>query len=163
MLSKKSKTVNNAFYTSLLLILLLLPIKSMAVIETYQFKQEQGKERYQTLVDELRCPKCQNQNLSGSNSPIAKDLRRELHRMIEAGNNDEQIKAFMVKRYGNFVLYKPPVDKNTIALWAAPAVLFVLAIIFIIYLRRSQTADEACSVLSEHEQLELSRILSQYR
>ena len=144
-------------------VFMLLPLKAMAVIETYQFKEDDGKKRYQTLVHELRCPKCQNQNLSGSNSPIAKDLRRELHRMIESGDNDEQIKAFMVKRYGNFVLYRPPVDKNTIWLWGSPILLAMLALLFVVFLRRSQRQGDAGSALSQQEQLRLQSILQKYR
>ena len=89
-----------------LVVLLCLPLLAWSVIETYQFEDEQLRERYQRFTHELRCPKCQNQNLSGSNSPIAKDLRRELYRLLLEGQSDQQITEFMVARYGEFVLYR---------------------------------------------------------
>lgn len=139
-----------------------ISMPSYAVIETYDFSTEVHQERYRVMVDELRCPKCQNQNLSGSNSPIAKDLRRELHRMIEEGDDDKAIKAFMVKRYGNFVLYRPPLDKNTLILWSLPAVLvfFALFIVFI-YRLRLVKADKG-DVLTSAEVSELEAVLKKY-
>lgn len=144
-------------------IFLMLSLPSFAVIETYEFSENNHKLRYQTMVDELRCPKCQNQNLSGSNSPIAKDLRRELHRMIEAGQNDVEIKAFMVKRYGNFVLYRPPVDKNTLWLWGSPIILLFLAVLFVFFLRRGQRKLASTAPLSDAEKEQLSSLLNKYR
>ena len=90
-----------------LLLLCLFSSLSMAVVETYDFDNEVDRNRYHQFVDELRCPKCQNQNLAGSNAPIAKDLRRELHRLLQDGQTDTQIVDFMVDRYGDFVLYRP--------------------------------------------------------
>lgn len=68
---------------------------------------------------------CQNQNLADSDAPLAHDLRREVHKMLQAGRSDEQIKQFMVTRYGDFVLYRPPVQKNTYLLWMAPFILLL--------------------------------------
>lgn len=143
----------------LLLACLSLPL--FAVVETYDFGSDNNRERYQVLVDELRCPKCQNQNLAGSNSPIAKDLRRELHRMIEAGQNDDAIKAFMVKRYGNFVLYDPPLDTKTYLLWGAPAILGFVAMLFVIALR-FKSVEAPSSNLSAEETQRLAEILNKY-
>lgn len=108
-----------------LLILLLLfasPIAG-AVIETYEFSSPDLEARYHALSQELRCPKCQNQNIADSNAPISRDLRALLHRKLEEGASDEQILAFMVDRYGEFVRYRPAVDRNTAVLWYAPFVL----------------------------------------
>lgn len=143
-------------------LLVVFSVNLHAVIETYQFSDAKGRIRYQTLVDELRCPKCQNQNLSGSNSPIAKDLRRELHRMIEAGQGDEAIKTFMVKRYGNFVLYRPPLDKNTLALWATPIILLFLALLFVVFLRKKQNKDDNSQPLNDSEKEKLAQLLKTY-
>ncbi|NRB41931.1 MAG: cytochrome c-type biogenesis protein CcmH [Pseudomonadales bacterium] len=142
--------------------LLFLAVQVNAVIETYEFSAAEYKLRYQTMVHELRCPKCQNQNLSGSNSPIAKDLRRELHRMIEEGQGDDEIIAFMVKRYGNFVLYRPPVDKYTLWLWGSPIILLMLALLFVFFLRRSQPDVDALTPLTVDEKNTLDRLLRKY-
>ena len=146
----------------LMLILGFFSSVSLAVVETYEFASDDGRKRYQVLVDELRCPKCQNQNLSGSNSPIAKDLRRELHRMIEEGNDDDAIKSFMVKRYGNFVLYKPPLDKNTIILWSSPLVIGFIALLVAFVFRSRQAKAAHSEELIAQEQQRLQEILEQY-
>lgn len=135
---------------------------SYAVVETYEFSDEAHRKRYQELIEELRCPKCQNQNLADSNSPIAADLRRELYRMIEQGDGDAEIKHFMVKRYGNFILYKPPVDKNTLVLWGLPFLLGLFALLFVILLRRRQNRADL-PPLSAAERRRLAGILQQYR
>ncbi len=77
--------------------------------------------RYQKFIEELRCPKCQNQNLAGSNSPISEDLRREIYRLIDDGKSDTEIVQFMLDRYGDFILYRPRLTSETAILWAAPA------------------------------------------
>ncbi len=69
---------------------------NFAAIDVHEFKSEIDRQRYQSFIDEMRCPKCQNQNLSGSDSPIALDLRNELYLMIEEGKSDQQIVDFMV-------------------------------------------------------------------
>lgn len=94
-----------------------------AAIESYEFQNEQQRERYQQLSEELRCPKCQNQNLADSDSQIAVDLRRELHQQLLDGKSDEAIVDFMRERYGDFVLYKPRVQRNTLLLWLGPVAL----------------------------------------
>jgi cytochrome c-type biogenesis protein CcmH len=71
---------------------------------------------------------CQNQNLADSDAPLAHDLRREVHKMLQAGRSDEQIKQFMVTRYGDFVLYRPPVQKNTYLLWLGPFILLLAGV-----------------------------------
>ena len=114
-----------------------------AVIETYQFETEEQRLRYQRFAEELRCPKCQNQNLSGSNSPIAADLRRELHRLRVEGKSDREIVDYMGSRYGEFVLYRPPVNKQTAVLWLFPvALLLVAAIIILLLVRRRSSVAE---------------------
>ena len=97
-----------------------------AAIDTYEFKDEGERARFRTLTEELRCPKCQNQNIADSNAPIATDLRREIFRMLEEGQSNAQIVDFLVLRYGDFVLYKPPVKPGTWLLWFGP--LLVLGI-----------------------------------
>lgn len=136
---------------------------ALAVIETYEFSSDDARERYNILVEELRCPKCQNQNLSGSNSPIAQDLRRELYRMIEAGDSDTAVKAFMVKRYGNFVLYRPPLDRNTIILWSMPVILGFIALLIVLMFRSRLAKVAQSESLTAEEKEQLANILETYR
>lgn len=84
--------------------------------------------RYERLARELRCLVCQNETIADSNAPLAADLRRELRRMIVAGQNDDQIRGFLTARYGDFVLYRPPLSGRTIVLWAAPGLLLLVAV-----------------------------------
>jgi cytochrome c-type biogenesis protein CcmH len=84
--------------------------------------------RYEHLAKELRCLVCQNQAIADSNAGLAKDLRRELRELLEAGKSDEEIQKFMTDRYGDFVLYRPPVAPRTWLLWAAPALLLILGL-----------------------------------
>ncbi len=150
----------------ILLITLLSP-PVPAVVETYEFDSEADRERYHQFVDELRCPKCQNQNLAGSNAPIAEDLRGELHRLLEEGRSDEEIVNFMVDRYGDFVLYRPRFNAETAVLWLAPAgfLLAGLAVVVAIYRRQRQpervAEDDAPLPLSDDEQERLRRLLAQ--
>lgn len=127
-----------------LLILLVWAIPSYAVIETYEFENAEQEARYQHFTEVLRCPKCQNQNLAGSDSPIAADLRRELAKQIRGGKADDEIVDFMVARFGDFVLYDPPFKANTWLLWLAPAGLLMAGLVAVmLLLRRRQGRDES--------------------
>ncbi len=126
---------------ALLAILCLWVAPALAVIETYEFSDPSLEARYHRLSQELRCPKCQNQNIADSNAPISRDLRALLHRQLEEGASDEQILAFMVDRYGEFVRYRPAVDRRTAVLWYAPVLLIVLgAAGLLMHLRRRKVA-----------------------
>ncbi|MCL4185731.1 MAG: cytochrome c-type biogenesis protein CcmH [Burkholderiaceae bacterium] len=85
--------------------------------------------RYQHLAEELRCLVCQNQTLADSNAELAGDLRRQVETMIIAGRSDDEIKGFLVDRYGDFVLYRPPVQGNTWPLWAGPFALLIVGVL----------------------------------
>lgn len=127
---------------AVLSVLLLAPLAQ--AIDPVSFDDPKDLERYHQLTWELRCPKCQNQNLIDSNSQISVDLRREVAQLIEEGKTDKQIKQHMVSLYGDFILYRPPVQKNTLVLWAAPGVLLGIgALIFaVIILRRSKVPED---------------------
>jgi len=103
------------------------------------FTDSEQEARYLHLTTELRCLVCQNQNLADSDAPLAQDLRKEIHQMLQAGRSDDEIKTFMIDRYGDFVLYRPPLQVNTLALWLMPAVLFLAGglVIFIIVRKRA--------------------------
>ncbi|WP_111639227.1 cytochrome c-type biogenesis protein [Marinomonas shanghaiensis] len=109
--------------------------------EQMAFRSELNKTRYQNLVEELRCPKCQNQNLADSNSGIAVDLREQVHQMIEQGKTDQEIVDYMVARYGEFVLYRPQHSTATFLLWYGPFILLgigLVAFIFVVKISRKR-------------------------
>jgi cytochrome c-type biogenesis protein CcmH len=146
----------------LLMTLLLASINVFAAIEAHEFSNELERQRYQSFIEEMRCPKCQNQNLAGSDSPISADLRRELYEMIKAGKSDKEIVDFMVDRYGDFILYRPRITPVTYALWGAPiALLFIGSIVLIMILRRrrSMSLVQISQELNADEQARLAALL----
>ncbi len=109
----------------------------MAGIETRQFNSPEQEQAYKDLVFELRCLVCQNQNLADSNAELAVDLRNEVYKMLQDGKSKQDVLDFMVARYGDFVLYKPPVEKATALLWFGPAVMLAIGLLIaILFIRR---------------------------
>jgi len=124
-----------------------------AAIDAYTFKDEAERARYTELTRELRCPKCQNQDIADSNAPIAADLRKEIYRMLGEGQSNQQIIDFMVDRYGEFVRYW--------LLWFGPAALLLggVTLIGVIVRRRRQPRPEEADVLSDEERQRLAHLL----
>ena len=123
-----------------------------------QFDSPDQELRYRSLIDELRCLVCQNQNLADSNAELAQDLRDRTYTMIREGASDNQIVDYMVERYGSFVLYKPPLSGTTIALWFGPAIILALAIYaHWRHLRRRRA--QAAAKLSEEQQARVKKLL----
>lgn len=143
-----------------LLIPLLIFFASVCSAEAiYQFDSEVDEARFKAFTYELRCPTCQSQNLAGSDAMIAQDLRRDIYEQIQDGRSDKEITDNMVARYGDYILYRPPLTKATFALWAAPAVLLIIGIIAIILLVRRRRAEQLEQPLDPREQAELDRLL----
>jgi cytochrome c-type biogenesis protein CcmH len=117
-----------------LVALVLLACSSIAAhaIDPLPFTDETEQKRFQTLVAELRCTVCQNQNLADSNAGLARDLRQRVFEMMREGKSDAEIKTFLVERYGDFVLYRPPVKPTTWALWFGPALIVLIGTIVVI-------------------------------
>ena len=105
-------------------VLLMVSATSLAIDTEEPFDDPALQARYDQLIEEFRCLVCQNQAIADSNATLAADLRREIHRMLNEGMSDAEITKFLVERYGDFVLYRPPVKPSTWLLWAAP-LLFV--------------------------------------
>jgi cytochrome c-type biogenesis protein CcmH len=136
---------------SFVLGLIVLSCSVFAAIDTFEFNTDEERQRFRTLSEELRCPKCQNQNLAGSDAAIALDLRTQLHSMILSGKNDEQIKDYMVERYGEFVLYNPSVSPATYVLWYGPFALLFIGFIVVYFISRKRK-----TVLQDVEQKQAS-------
>jgi cytochrome c-type biogenesis protein CcmH len=118
--------------------------QSAPVQEPMVFESQLQEDRFKQLTQELRCLVCQNQNLADSDAQLAHDLRAEVHEMLIAGNSDDEIKQFMVERYGDFVLYRPPVQQNTYLLWLAPMVLlFIGALILRVNIKKRSALLES--------------------
>ena len=104
-----------------------------------EFRDRQEQVRFHALAEQLRCVQCQNQSLADSNAQIAHDLRREVLALMQQGRSDEQIKAFLVERYGQFVLYQPSLEGGGLLLWLAPGALLLGASAgLVLYLRRRE-------------------------
>ncbi|MDV6316928.1 cytochrome c-type biogenesis protein [Idiomarina sp. HP20-50] len=122
---------------------------------SYEFDSEQQRETYQQLVKELRCPKCQNQNIADSNAPLAEDMRDRTYEMLREGQSREDIIRYMVARYGNFVHYRPPITAATSILWWAPLlVLFMGIAVAVILTRKKKAAVE----LTQEERARLEQL-----
>lgn len=116
--------------------------------EPLQFSDPAQAQRYSELTAELRCLVCQNQSLADSNAPLAQDLRQEVYRMVSAGTNNEDIVKYLVARYGDFVLYRPPFKSTTWLLWLSPVIFLIIGICIALTLLRKQKAR----TLSKEEQ-----------
>ncbi len=130
---------------------------AQAAIDAYSFESDEQRDRYNALIDELRCPMCLNTNLAGSDAMIGQALRREVHRLVLEGNTDDEILDFMYERYGDFILYEPRVTQRTIALWFGPLLLLMIAGFVGWRITRSQRGAQA---LSDDELSQLDEIMS---
>ncbi|HQV79370.1 MAG TPA: cytochrome c-type biogenesis protein CcmH [Agitococcus sp.] len=128
-----------------------------ATIDTYQFNNEAQELRYQALIAELRCPKCQNQNLAGSDAPIAKDLKDRTYQLLQDGKTDSEIRDYMISRYGDFISYKPPVRGSTYALWFGPFALLLVVVAVLIWRRKKVTPP--ATQLNAEEAARLAELL----
>jgi cytochrome c-type biogenesis protein CcmH len=121
------------------------------------------EQRLIAISEEMRCLVCQNESLAGSRAELAQDLRRELRELIRAGKTDAEIKEFMVSRYGDFVLYRPPVKPTTWLLWAGPFVLMIGGVIaLLVYLRRrGQAVAGGDAALSDDDRRRVQALLQE--
>ena len=140
------------------MLLFLFILSSQATIVAFKFDDAEKEARFKQFSEELRCLVCQNQSLADSNAELAMDLRRELYKMIQNGASDDEIINFMVDRYGDFVLYKPPVKPVTWMLWFGPFVLVVIGLIILVRVIRN-TGKQEDTELTAEEQKQLDALL----
>jgi len=138
-----------------LLCLIFITTPSLAAIEAYEFRSAEMEADYNKLINELRCLVCQNQNLSGSNADLAKDLRRQTHEMLMQDKTPDQVVEYMVARYGDFVLYRPQFKSSTLLLWLGPFILLLLVLVAVIrhMYNRQQLAPPDAEALQRARQL----------
>ena len=139
----------NLFFCLILVLLVFAnPSASVAQVDTFEFQTTEQQQRFRKLSDELRCPMCQNTNLSGSTGGVAEDLRREIHRMIVENLTDADIEKFMFDRYGDFIFYKPRFRAETAVLWFAPTLILLLGFAggYIVWRKSKKAVDESESL-----------------
>lgn len=143
------------------MVILLFPSLAVAGEATPLAENPQIEARLKVLAEELRCLVCQNQTLADSNAPLAEDLRREVREMIARNMSDKEIIDFLVTRYGDFVLYRPPLKTTTTLLWVGPFLLLIggaIALVMALRRRQKKVADVA---LSEAERNRVAQLLSE--
>ena len=120
------------YFIQFALLLLLIQGAFAESIEVKDFENSSQESRYLDLIDNIRCPVCQGQSIGGSNSGLAKDLREQVRKMILNDKSDNDIHLFMIERYGDFVIFKPPINLKTYLLWFTPLIFLVLCFIYLI-------------------------------
>jgi len=146
----------------LMAILLLGGVAHAQVASVYSFDTAQQEQRFQDLIAELRCPKCQNQNIADSNAPISKDMRAEVYRRMQAGQSNDEIVDALVDRFGEFILYRPRVEKRTLLLWATPVIAVLGGLLVVIgVVIRSRRQPEQVAELSPEERARVAKFLSE--
>lgn len=134
--------------------------QTIAGFDNFDFSGDVTEKRFQNVISKLRCLVCQNESLAGSQAELAKDLRREVYDLMTSGKTDKEVIDFLVSRYGDFVLYQPPVKPSTWLLWIGPFVLFAIALFMLLrkLARRSKMQEV---VLSDSEKNRIQQLLEQ--
>ncbi len=133
----------------LVLVFLVSGLLFASTIEAYRFDDPGKEKRYKVLIGELRCLVCQNQNLADSNAELAQDMRHQTYDMVKKGASSEEVVTFMVQRYGDFVLYRPPLRPSTLLLWAGPFVIFAIGLIALMMFIRRRNKQPVVQISSE--------------
>jgi len=141
--------------------LLSLHASAASPVDVYHFDNHEQQQRYKSLTAEFRCPKCLNTNIAGSDAPIARDLRRTVHKLVVTdGLSDQQVRDFLQARYGDFVLYNPPFNKRTYLIWLMPIGLGTLGLL-VLFLLLSQARKRSTAELNDTDQARIKAILEE--
>lgn len=138
--------------------LLLVSLFAVAEQQSLVFDNDTLRERYQELTEKLRCPKCQNQSIAGSNSPIADDMRNKTYELLHLGYSDDQIVNYMIDRYTEFVIYQPRFNWGTAWLWLGPILALIIGAVLVAWLARRSGAEQS-DELSDDERKRLQTLL----
>jgi cytochrome c-type biogenesis protein CcmH len=119
------------------------------------------EKRLKDLSEELRCLVCQNETIAASQAPLALDLRNQIRSMIREGKSDDEIRAYLVDRYGDFVLYNPPLKANTLLLWLGPFALLIVGGVVVVRIARTRRAAQPATDVPPERQREINALLEQ--
>lgn len=143
----------------LLLVLTIFLSYGRAAVEYREFADAEQEEVYQGLISELRCLVCQNQTIADSNADLAKDLRRQVYEMLQQGNSRQEIVEFMTQRYGDFVMYRPPLTGKTLLLWLGPLLFVVIGLTILVVVSRRRRA--AAAALTPEKKAKIHALLEE--
>lgn len=121
--------------------MIFISFQVFAAEDVYRFSTSAEQERFAALTSELRCLVCQNQTIAESNASLAADLRQQIYAHMQKGQSDKEIVDYLVARYGDFILYKPPFNPMTYGLWLAPILFLLLGIIYLLFYIRKRRKD----------------------
>ncbi|KZN65160.1 cytochrome C biogenesis protein CcmH [Pseudoalteromonas luteoviolacea CPMOR-1] len=144
----------------LVMVLLLSAAVVNAAEDKYEFKNAEQAQTFKELTLELRCPKCQNQNIADSDAVVAKDLREKVVALVQEGNSKQEVIDYMIDRYGYFVHYQPPVTPATIILWVLPVIIVVLGFGFIVFRQKKAAKKQSWNAEDEKR---LEQLIAQYQ
>ena len=139
------------------LLLAFLQILPAQAVEIRQFDNPEQQARYERLIEELRCLVCQNQSLADSDADLARDLRDEVYGIIQSGKDEQEAIRFLTDRYGDFVLYRPPVKPITWLLWIGPLLILIGGGLFL-WRRHAQSRPDESASMTEAEQKRLDQL-----
>jgi cytochrome c-type biogenesis protein CcmH len=143
------------------ILVLLSSATAHANLESFDFSGPVSEQRYRALIEQLRCLVCQNESLEASNAELAGDLRKEIYEMMAKGQSDQKVIDFLIARYGDFVLYNPPLKPSTYFLWFGPFALFILAG-FALYRSIHRRSLSVETQLTEEEQARVNQVLGKF-
>ncbi len=150
----KSRIMKTSIHLLIIFMLGLTPVSTIAMIDEFDFSGNVSETRYRDLSAQIRCLVCQNESLASSGAGLAQDLKREVYNLMDSGKNNEEVKDFLVQRYGNFILYKPPLGGSTFILWFAPFLLLILGgIIYLKVIKTKNSQSESPLTLEEQEKV----------
>lgn len=145
----------------LIVLLTIFSAHLFAAENQYQFNSAQEEQLFRELTAELRCPKCQNQNIADSDAVVAKDLREKVLQLVQEGNDKDQVVDYMIDRYGYFVHYKPPVTPLTLLLWVLPLGFVFLGFVFILFKQKKQAKNSA--QWNDSDEQKLAKLIAKYK
>lgn len=134
----------------------------VATIDVYEFDNAQQEEDFSVLVQELRCPKCQNQNIADSNAGLAKDIKDRAYKLLRDGKSKDYITDYMVDRYGDFITYRPPVTKNTWVLWFGPLILLVVVVLVLVLRKSTDPKPQDSAHITDEQKQRVDALLKRY-
>ena len=141
---------------------LVMTTTSIATIDVYEFENAQQEEDFSVLVQELRCPKCQNQNIADSNAGLAKDIKDRAYKLLRDGKSKDYITDYMVDRYGDFITYRPPVTKNTWVLWFGPLILLIVVVLVLVLRKSADPKPQGSAHITDEQKQRVDALLKRY-